>query len=231
MVVVRERVVGPRPGGQQRLEPLGRLSKSPGPPRLAKEREVEDEVEPVVPVAVVADHPLRVHQVDLAHRHLRLVGVEHPAELPHDVARHLEILVTAWLAVDVVAEVRIVADALHRVDPEPVDAPVEPESEDVRHGPAHLRVQPVEVGLLGQERVQVALPGGLVERPGRHRFSSERELAQPVVRRFPIRARVGPDVPVPSGIGPGRPRLQEPGVAVGGVVRHEVDHDPRMPRR
>ena len=59
-----------------------------------------------------------------------------------------------------VAQRRVLADVVHHVDAEAVDAAVEPEAQHVVHGATHLGVAPVQVGLLGQEGVQVALPGG-----------------------------------------------------------------------
>ena len=71
--------------------------------------------------------------------------------------------------VGVVGQVRVLADAVDHVDPEAVDAAVEPEAHHVVHRRLDLGVGPVQVGLLGEEEVQVVLPGGLVEGPRRAR--------------------------------------------------------------
>ena len=57
-----------------------------------------------------------------------------------------------------------------------------------------LGVAPVEVGLLGQEGVQVPLLGGVVPRPR----GAAAERRRPVVRRM-LRRAVAPDVPVALG--------------------------------
>ncbi len=92
------------------------------------------------------------------------------------------------------------------------------------HRRLHLRVAPVEVGLLGEERVQVVLAGGLVERPGR---TAEQRL--PVVGRAAVRRGIPPHVPVPPRTRPGRSGIDEPVVPIGRVVRHEVDEHPDVP--
>ena len=53
----------------------------------------------------------------------------------------------------------VFGQAVDHVDPETVDAPVEPEPEHVVHGGDHFGFGPVEIGLLGQEEVQIPLAG------------------------------------------------------------------------
>jgi hypothetical protein len=104
------------------------------------------------------------------------------------------------------------------VDAKARDPAVEPEAQDVVERCADLLVPPVQVGLLGQEVVQVHLPGGLVELPGR-----AAEHAAPVVRRLAAGAWVAPDVPVaPRRLARGA-GLGEPSVLVAGVVGDEVE--------
>jgi hypothetical protein len=107
------------------------------------------------------------------------------------------------------------------VGPESVDAPVEPEPQDVVHGGHHRRLTPVQVGLLGQEQVEVLLAGPLVERPRR----SGAEGGHPVVGRFTRRSDRPPDVPRALRVAGRGAGLLEPRVAVGGVVGHPVDQD------
>ena len=55
----------------------------------------------------------------------------------------------------------------HGVEPEAVDAEVEPEAQDLEHRLLHLRVVEVEVRLVVEEAVPVVLAADLVERPVR----------------------------------------------------------------
>lgn len=113
------------------------------------------------------------------------------------------------------------------VEAEAGDPALQPEAHDAQARGPDLRVVPVEVGLLGQERVEVVLTGLLVQRP---RGAAEERA--PVVRRAPAARRVAPDVPVAPRVDPVRARLLEPRVQVGRVVEDEVeDHvDAAAPR-
>ena len=86
----------------------------------------------------------------------------------------------------VVGQVGVLRQAVDGVEAEPVGALVEPEPDDVLHRLDDRGIPPVEVGLLGEERVQVPAAGGGVPRPRR-----------PAERRPPVvRPGVGPDVAV-----------------------------------
>ena len=113
---------------------------------------------------------------------------------------------------------------LHTSMRKPATPAVAPEAHDLVELAAHVLVPPVEVRLLGQVVVQVVLAGGVVERPGR-----AAEAAHPVVRRRPVRPRVGPHVPVAVADVARRPGVDEPGVLVAGVVGHQVHEDPDAP--
>ncbi len=119
----------------------------------------------------------------------------------------------------IVAELGVLDQVPEHVDAEAVDAPVQPEAQHLVHGGADLGITPVEVGLLLQEGVVVELARGLVPFPGR-----AAEIAEPVVGRRAVGLAVPPDVPVPLRAGARGAALQEPGVLVGGVVRHEVQY-------
>ena len=107
----------------------------------------------------------------------------------------------------VVAQLRVLEELAHRVDPEAVDPAVDPEAQDVEHRLADGRVAPVQVRLLLQVGVVVAAVADLL--PGR-----AAEHGDPVVGR----RAVVPEVPV------GVPVL-EPRVQVGRVVRDVVEQD------
>ena len=117
--------------------------------------------------------------------------------------------------------VQLLADGVHDVDPEPVDAPVAPEAQHVGHRRSDLGVVPVQVGLFGQEQVQVVLTGVRIEGPCR----VVAEGREPVGRRTASGGRVSPHVPVALGILTRRAGLGEPGVLIGAVPGHVVQHD------
>jgi hypothetical protein len=176
--------------------------------------------------AVVLGHQRGGEQVDLAHHQpVARVRVEEAAQVAHD-GVGLGAVVEGGVRDArqlgrVVGQVGPLAHALHDVDPEAVDPAIEPEPHDAVHGLDHLGVRPVEVGLLGQEAVEVPLAGGVVPGP-RGRFD---EGGRPVVRRS-VRRALAPDVPVALGAVARPAGLDEPRVLVGGVVRHPVDKDP-----
>jgi hypothetical protein len=120
--------------------------------------------------------------------HLGPVGVELGplAERPdHPVV----VLGRRW----VVAQLGVLDDHVAHVDAEAGDITVEPEAQDVVERGADIVVPPVEVGLLGDEVVQVVLTARRIEGPRR-----PSEAADPVVRRRAVRLGVGPHVPVAS---------------------------------
>ena len=170
----------------------------------------------------VADDAVQVVQRDLADDHAVVVLVDDAADPAQPVVDRVPVLVVAPRRAGVVAQQRVLGDLGDRVEPEAVDAAVEPEAQHVVHRRLDLGVLPVEVGLLGHERVQVVLAGALVERP---RGAAGLERRGPVVGRAAVRRRVAPDVPVALGVLAARARLLEPRVAVGRVVRDPVDHD------
>ncbi len=106
----------------------------------------------------------------------------------------------------VVAQLGVLHQHVRDVDAEAVGAAVEPEAQHVEQLGPHLRVAPVEVGLLLQVRVEVVLPGRRVELPDR-----SAGLARPVVGRPAVGRRVGPDVPVALGVLARGARGEEPG--------------------
>ena len=131
-------------------------------------------------------------------------------------------------ALGVVGQAGLLDEAVGDVDPEAVDAPVEPEPQDGLELRPDLRVVPVEVGLLGVEQVQVPLAGRAVglgdAGPGR-----AAEDRVPVVgRQLAVLALALPEqVAVPlGGAGTRGEGSLEPRVLVGAVVGHQVDDHP-----
>ena len=223
-VVVGQHPGGPAAAGRQRLLGAGQVvAPDARVPRGVHRQEVEREVQ-LVAVAVVRGHAIDVEQVHLADHHaLAGVAVEQGADAAQQVVG--ERLVVQDRVGEpghlgrVVGEGRVLADAVHHVGPEAVDAPVEPEPQHVVHGGLDLRVPPVEVGLLGQEEVEVGLVGGGIVGPGGLR----RERGDPVVRGLSAGELVAPDVPVPLRCVAGGAGVEEPGVLVGRVVGDPVE--------
>lgn len=199
------------------------------------EAEVEGQVE-LVAAAVVLRHGLRVHDVDLAHGHALVVAVEQPADLAQGTV-HVRVVLVVQVTLPAVAvalapgDQRVVAqggilqDLVDHVDPEAVHAPVEPEAQHVVHGGHELRVAPVQVRLLDQVRVQVALARGRVGLP-----RGAAEGREPVVRRRAVGLRVAPHVPVALRALAAAPRRDEPRVLARGVGGHPVEDHPDPPR-
>ena len=104
------------------------------------------------------------------------------------------------------------------VQPEPVDAEVQPEAQGVEDRLLHPRVLEVEVGLVAEEPVPEVLLAHRVERPVRALGVDEDDPRVGVAGVV-----VGPHVEVAVGaVGIAAAGL-EPRVLVGGVVHDEVD--------
>ena len=121
---------------------------------------------------------------------------------------------------DLVAQALLLDQPVGDVDPEPVDAAVEPEAEDVDEHVADLGVAPVEVGLRAVEQVQVPL----AVRDARPGVAAEDGL--PVVRRLGAVRSTAVTEEVAGALGAARAggkRGLEPDVLARGVVGHQVD--------
>ena len=238
-VVVRPRPGGLRPGWQRGLggshDPPERLGAEVG----EDQREVEAEVKLVAAGSVEArellgledpglgdEDPMRIVAVgdrppaaiDLVH--LRTVQV---VDLPLSPPADLGGVVSGGRRV--VAELRVVDQPVRDIDPEARDAPVEPEPQDVAERASDLLVPPVEIGLLGEEVVEVVLTRRGVELP-----RASPEDRSPVVRWGSVGPRIRPHVPVAVRGLPRGPRVHEPRVPVARVVGNEVEEDPDAPR-
>ena len=113
------------------------------------------------------------------------------------------------------------AQVRNRVEPEAVDAHVEPELHGADHRPQHLRVVEVEVGLVAEEAVPVVRLRDRVPRPVRRLGVGEDDPRAGVALRV-----VAPDVVVALRRALRRaPRRLEPRMLVGGVVHDQLgDH-------
>jgi hypothetical protein len=108
-----------------------------------------------------------------------------------------------------------------RIEPQPIDAEIEPEAHHAEHGVDHLRIVEVEIGLMRIEAVPVI---GLRDRiPGPVRALG---IEEDDARAGIFLVVVGPDIEIArrrAGLGP--PRALEPRMLVGGVIDHELGDD------
>ena len=167
---------------------------------------------PTPGVAEVLDHvvgPL----VGLGQQHaVRVEPVHLGPDPPQVLVGLLEVL-----AVGALARVQV----RHRVQPEAVDAEVEPEPQHLQHRVLDQRVLVVQVGLVVEEPVPVVLAAYRVERPVRLLGVDEDDP-----RVLVLVVGVRPHVEVaerPVRVRPGR---LEPRVLVAGVVHDQVGDDP-----
>ena len=107
-----------------------------------------------------------------------------------------------------VAQLAILDEAVRDVDAEPRDPAVEPVAEDPVELRADVRVPPVEIGLLGRELVQVVALAPRVVVPRRAAGEDRLPVVRDVVRPHVVLGPVG-----------------EPRMAVGGVIRDEIEPD------
>ena len=122
----------------------------------------------------------RLIAADLGEREPVAIAVDHlpqPLEELHDVGMRL--VVELLLEVErpralssagrrrVIAQLGIVHRKVDRIEPEAVDTAVQPEARDLEHRILYLRIVKIEIGLLGQEIVQIILAAPRVPRPRR----------------------------------------------------------------
>ncbi len=119
----------------------------------------------------------------------------------------------------IVAQRGVVVAEIDRVEPQSVDAAIQPEFHVVEHGAAHRGRMEVQVRLRGEEIVQVVLRAPRLPCP-----SDTAEYRQPVVRRAAIGARVRPYVPIGAWIVAALAALAKPVVLDRRVAQHLVDH-------
>ena len=206
-----------------------------GGPFSVQHPEVVRHVE-FVSVAVIG-RPLLALQVDLADREPRPIRrelVQHRPDLPEQpvyvrvtpVVDMYQPVVVAQVLVTVLRALQhrigSVLGILHGkvtgVQPEALHTTLEPEPEGVEHRLLHRRIPPVQVGLLGEETVQVVLAGVVVVGPCR-----SAEHRNPVVGLGSVGCRVPPHVPVAPGVVAGGAGLSEPGMHRRRMVGNPVD--------
>jgi hypothetical protein len=118
------------------------------------------------------------------------------------------------------------AQIRHRVEPQRVDAEIEPELHDVDHGIDDGGVVVVEIGLVRKKPVPVVLAGDRIVRPVRFLRVGEDD---PRLGKRAI--RVAPDVEGALGRSRGRAAgALEPGVLIGRVIDDQLDENPDVPR-
>ena len=177
-------VVGQHPGGRragggvERQRAVDHRAQLGGVPGTAQIGKVEHRVQ-LVP-AQVAGQPRGIGQPDLADQYPAGVFVGDLAPGPVDIV-HV-VAVGIGRRARGLGQRRVLGQQRGGIDPDAVDAAIEPEPQDVLELLPHLRVGPVEVRLLGREQVQVPLPRRAVRggRPGPRGAAEDR---RPVVRR------------------------------------------------
>ena len=233
-------VVGKRPGGPAIRgggeEPLDGVAEMAGGKVGAKKSKAVGHVQAVAARGVIG-HDLQgaVPGADLAHHGAVAVAVGQVAQA-FDKAQILAL----GLLVDMIlheigdgiklghalrqgrvgAQQRIVEIVVDGVQPEPVHPLVQPEADIFQMPVLHLGVVKVEIGLAGQEVVQIELLAAAVPGPGR-----SAEMRQPVVGRRAVGVAVGPDVPIGLGIGSALAAFAEKRVLIGRMRQHLIYDD------
>ena len=121
------------------------------------------------------------------------------------------------------AQFLVVKIVVHRIQPEPVEPPVEPEFAGLQDSVDHIGIVEIEIGLRGQKVVQVILPPAGIKLPCR-----AAEMAVPIGGRRSVRQRIGPDIPIGFVIVAALPGLLEPVVLIRRVRQHLI-HDDLQP--
>src|SRR5258708_1631822 len=172
-------------------------------------------------------------QIEFADEHALAIAIHDGTHLSHDlVYARLVSRVAAqpaisgwitWLPLRihrVIAELLILEQTRECVNAEAIDPSVQPEAQDIIHRLAHLLIAPIQIRLFHIEQVQVILPGVFIELPGRLA-----KPAHPVIGGTAIGGWVSPDVPGAFLVGAALPCLLEPGMLIGGMIRHKIQND------
>src|ERR1043166_9164598 len=99
------------------------------------------------------------------------------------------------------------------IDAETIDAPAKPEPHNIVNRRTHIRIAPIQIGLLGHTCVIVIFGGARIVLP-----PTAPEFGLPVVWRAAISAGQTPQIPVALGIVFGRTAFNEPRMLVRGMI-------------
>jgi len=119
----------------------------------------------------------------------------------------------------VVAQQAVVKTKVDGIKAQAVHAAIQPEAQHIQHRAAHVGIVEVEIGLRGQEIVQVILAAARLPLPG-----DTAENGQPVVGWAAIGLGIGPHVPVGFRIVAAAATFLEPFMFDRVVTEHLVDH-------
>src|SRR5471032_801897 len=117
----------------------------------------------------------------------------------------------------VVAELFVLDEQPHHIDAEPIYPAIQPEPKHIQHRFTQLRVAPVYIWLLLQERAVVILSRPHIPLPSR-----AAEVAQPVIRWAAIISGISPQIPIALRVFARGTALEEPWMFIRGVIRNKV---------
>ena len=110
-------------------------------------------------------------------------------------------------------------DCVHSIQSKAIHATIKPEPRNLHKSLAHVGVGMVEIGLLGQEVMQIILLPARLPRP--RTSPKERE---PIGRRGSIGQRINPMEPIRLGIVTRLAAFLKPCVLIRAMRRHDIDH-------
>ena len=199
-------------------------------PQCRQQREIERHLRAGKVVAVIGDEAVQ-RKINFSDQDARLKLFSHAAHLGDDLMHlrlvgrilHHDLFVRRSALAKmrirrVIAEFGVLDQMPDDVNAKPVDAPAQPKSHHIIDRLAHLRVTPVQVRLLGEERVIIILT-----RCGLVLPSAAAKFRQPVVGQPAVRSAIAPDIPVALWIIARSSRFDKPWVLIRSVVRHKIE--------
>src|SRR5262245_51463007 len=183
-------------------------------------------------LAVVGDQTLE-REIDLTDKHAVGVMIEQAAKARDNIG-YLGLVggIEGQQAIDVrlsrgiggidwiVAKCRVLHQVPKHINAKTIDTTIEPKAHDGVHLAAHVRVAPIEIGLLLQKGVVVILACRAIKFPGR-----SPEIAEPIVRWSGARLPIAPNVPVPLLTSTRSATVDEPRMAIRCMVGDKVEND------